>query len=569
MIYFARGTVCSPNRILLKMLKVWLTVQICLAITICQRSIHGGLSQRRNSKNNTWKYGNFAYSAYRSVQFTDNSTIVIRFKTTKTHGMLFYMDDGGVQEFMDAFLLNGLLRVRISMGKCTGNQRFINGSFADLKWHKLTLQRMSESVIVEVDSLELIYLCRGLKRTDFNKYGPFFVSFFPLQEWGKIKWNFRDSFSTALAFGGFEGCIKTPKFAVGDQKLRRASLWKSERAVEGCRDACKDPSFGGKCYNGGKCVNKIVRRECDCSKTRFNGPNCSRVALLDSVAGLHFHEGADWSFAEFRGWAMSRRSELQFYFKTGASRSALLLYQDNKKKNTDNDFLEMSLNSDGYVQLYVRGNRCFPEKRTIRQNFTDDTWHLVTIARNSFLLNFSVDDITAETISCVAPPQLSGFDGKAINSLYIGGIPFLDSQGDPTLKAWSLTGLFQKVGQEYRAECDCEKTGYYGRFCEQKAVKKYINSTGSSHVNRIVSNGTDVTAQKNNTKDDDNNVSSGGDVNAGNGDGDDVNDPGKSTKGVAVSESKKAHNGVSPLVVSPPVCFFLYMTALLIDIDVA
>ena len=88
-------------------------------------------------------------------------------------------------------------------------------------------------------------------------------------------------------------------------------------------------------------------------------------------------------------------------------------------------------------------------------------------------------------------------------------------------------------------------------------------------MNRIVSNGTDVTAQKNNTKDDDNNVSSDGDVNADNGDGDDVNDPGKSTKGVAVSESKKAYNGVSPLVVSPPVCFFLYMTALLIDIDVA
>ena len=88
-------------------------------------------------------------------------------------------------------------------------------------------------------------------------------------------------------------------------------------------------------------------------------------------------------------------------------------------------------------------------------------------------------------------------------------------------------------------------------------------------MNRIVSNGTDVTAQKNNTKDDDNNVSSGGDVGVGNGDGDNVNDPGKSTKGVAVSENKKAHNGVSPLVVSPPVCFFLYMTALLIDIDVA
>ena len=88
-------------------------------------------------------------------------------------------------------------------------------------------------------------------------------------------------------------------------------------------------------------------------------------------------------------------------------------------------------------------------------------------------------------------------------------------------------------------------------------------------MNRTVSNGTDVTAQKNNTRDDDNNVSSGGDVGAGNGDGDNVNDPGKSTKGVAVSESKKAHNGVSLLVDSLPPCLFLYMTALLIGIDVA
>ena len=49
-------------------------------------------------------------------------------------------------------------------------------------------------------------------------------------------------------------------------------------------------------------------------------------------------------------------------------------------------------------------------------------------------------------------------------------------------------------------------------------------------MNRTVSNGTDVTAQINNTRDDDNNVSSGGDVGAGNGSDDIVNDPGKSTK---------------------------------------
>lgn len=185
------------------MLKIWLTVQICLVITICHQFVHGARLPRKNSTDNTWKYSNFAYSAYTSVQFTDNSTLVFRFKTTKKHGMLFYMDDGGVKEFMDGFLLNGQLRVRITMGSCQGKQRFINGSFADLKWHKLTLQRISESVIVKMDSSASIYLlCRGLRRNDFTKHGPLYVSYFPWQEWGKIKWKFRDSLLSSFSFGG-------------------------------------------------------------------------------------------------------------------------------------------------------------------------------------------------------------------------------------------------------------------------------------------------------------------------------------------------------------------------------
>ena len=73
----------------------------------------------------------------------------------------------------------------------------------------------------------------------------------------------------------FDGCVKTPKYAVGNKKFRRARLLKTERTVPGCRDACKDSSFTGNCYNGGKCVNKIVRRECDCKGTGYHGFNCS------------------------------------------------------------------------------------------------------------------------------------------------------------------------------------------------------------------------------------------------------------------------------------------------------
>lgn len=89
---------------------------------------------------------------------------------------------------------------------------------------------------------------------------------------------------------------------------------------------------------------------------------CLLVVFFDFVVGLYFYEGVDWFFVEFRGWVMFRRSELQFYFKIGVSRFVLFLYQDNKKKNIDNDFFEMFLNSDGYVQFYVWGNWCFFEK---------------------------------------------------------------------------------------------------------------------------------------------------------------------------------------------------------------
>ena len=120
-------------------------------------------------------------------------------------------------------------------------------------------------------------------------------------------------------------------------------------------------------------------------------------------------------------------------------------------KGADNDdFLEISLIKDGQVQLYLRGDQCSPEKQTIRRNFTDNTWHLVTIARIGSLLDFNVDNITAKTISCMAPPRLSGFDGKAVNFLYIGGIPLFDSKGSKVLKEWSLTSLLPKVTAENR-----------------------------------------------------------------------------------------------------------------------
>ena len=110
--------------------KFWRGIQICFVIAICHQIAYGARLVPKNKTDNTFKYSRFAYSAYNSFEFSDNSTLVLRFKTTKKRGMLFYIDDGGTKEFMDAFLLNGRLRIRITMGICQGQQRFLNGSFA-------------------------------------------------------------------------------------------------------------------------------------------------------------------------------------------------------------------------------------------------------------------------------------------------------------------------------------------------------------------------------------------------------------------------------------------------------
>lgn len=92
-----------------------------------------------------------------------------------------------------------------------------------------------------------------------------------------IKMNFKYIYAVLFfSFCRFEGCIKTPKYSVGVKRFRRARLLKSERTLPGCRNACKDKSIAGKCYNGGKCVNKVVRRECDCKGTGYYGSNCSQ-----------------------------------------------------------------------------------------------------------------------------------------------------------------------------------------------------------------------------------------------------------------------------------------------------
>ena len=184
-------------------MKILPYVEIFLTITICHQIGHGARLTPTNRTDNTLKYGmagKFAYSAYSTPPFNHNSTLVFRFKTRKKHGMLFYMDDGGVKDYIDAFLLNGQLRVRLTLGSCRGKQRFINGTFTDLKWQKITLKWTSDAVMLSVASRNTSYkLCNRVRKTAFKKL---YVSNFPSEERGDFIWWFRDSWDLSSMHGG-------------------------------------------------------------------------------------------------------------------------------------------------------------------------------------------------------------------------------------------------------------------------------------------------------------------------------------------------------------------------------
>jgi len=324
------------------------------------------------------------------------------------------------------------------------------------------------------------------------------------------------------------------------------------------------------------------------------------VALVDSTAGLRFKADSKRSYAEFTGWPMPEISELQFYFKTGSKKPAILLYQDNGVDRDTNDYLEVSLVKHGHVRLRLRGNGCSKTYLYIRRNFTDDSWHKLKISRHGVRLNLTVDNISSEYISCVQPPRFSGRNGKAQSSLFMGGIPLENPQGTPTDGKWALTGLFRKVLQEsswfqgcvallrynseakpfenvkllgskgvwencsgeacssseqnkckhggicvdlvVKTECDCKGTGYYGRFCE-RSVSQELTTTSDVR-------NTAFTTAPDHTKPDKDNEN-------------DEKNPDETKGEPTARKNKKARNESSSPVVSPGWCLLLSMGSLL------
>ncbi|KAJ8274826.1 hypothetical protein COCON_G00094510 [Conger conger] len=226
--------------------------------------------------------------------------------------------------------------------------------------------------------------------------------------------------------------------------------------------------------------------------------------LLGLCFSLEF-SGAPGQWARFRRWDASTRSDLSFQVKTQAS-SALLLYLDDGGYC---DFLLLAV-SDGKLQLRFSVD-CAETTVVSDRRVNDSNWHFVTISRSNLRTALRLD---SEVKSDEVQPMRQHM--KVVSDLFLGvsrrtsmdcadaahgegpaALPGVITdlkygKGEPRLLGSQKVrldmeglcaenpcengGICSVAEGEYL--CDCSKTGYIGRFCNEE-----VNSVpGFSHM---------------------------------------------------------------------------------------
>ncbi|XP_067240747.1 neurexin 3b isoform X1 [Chanodichthys erythropterus] len=237
-------------------------------------------------------------------------------------------------------------------------------------------------------------------------------------------------------------------------------------------------------------------------------PHCV-VFLLSTFfslgLGLEF-TGLEGQWARYLRWDASTRSDLSFQFKTAIS-DALVLYFDDGGYC---DFLLLGI-EEGKLKLHFSVD-CAETTITSGKMVNDSRWHFATISRHNLRTALVLD---GESQMDEVRPQRQFM--KIVSDLYLGGVPQDIRTTALTLPAVKemppFKGIITDLGygnqvptrlgsQKVRLEmeglctenpcenggicsmadgeayCDCSKTGYVGRYCNE-AVNK---TPGFAHM---------------------------------------------------------------------------------------
>ncbi|XP_048655045.1 neurexin 3 isoform X12 [Marmota marmota marmota] len=360
------------------------------------------------------------WARYLRWDASTRSDLSFQFKTNVSTGLLLYLDDGGVCDFLCLSLVDGRVQLRFSMD-CAETAVLSNKQVNDSSWHFLMVSR---------DRLRTVLVLDGEGQSgELQPQRPYMdvVSDLFL---GGVPADIRPSALTldgVQAMPGFKGLIMDLKYGNSEPRFLGS---------QGVQMEAEGPCGERPCENGGICFLLDGHPTCDCSTTGYGGTLCSEdVSQGPGLSHLMMSEQArEENVATFRGSEylcydlsqnpiQSSSDEITLSFKTW-QRNGLILHTGKSA-----DYVNLAL-KDGAVSLVINlGSGAFEAiVEPVNGKFNDNAWHDVKVTRNLRQVTISVDGILTTTGYTQEDYTMLGSD----DFFYVGGSPSTaDLPGSP------------------------------------------------------------------------------------------------------------------------------------------
>ncbi|XP_077606750.1 neurexin 3 isoform X4 [Crocuta crocuta] len=364
------------------------------------------------------------WARYLRWDASTRSDLSFQFKTNVSAGLLLYLDDGGVCDFLCLSLADGRVQLRFSMD-CAETAVLSDRQVNDSSWHFLMVRR---------DRLRTVLVLDGEGQTgELQPQRPYMdvVSDLFL---GGVPADIRPSALTldgVQAMPGFRGLILDLKYGNSEPRLLGS---------QGVQLDAEGPCGERPCENGGICFLLDGHPTCDCSTTGYGGKLCSEdVSQGPGLSHLMMSEqgrskAREENVATFRGSEylcydlsqnpiQSSSDEITLSFKTW-QRNGLILHTGKSA-----DYVNLAL-KDGAVSLVINlGSGAFEAiVEPVNGKFNDNAWHDVKVTRNLRQVTISVDGILTTTGYTQEDYTMLGSD----DFFYVGGSPSTaDLPGSP------------------------------------------------------------------------------------------------------------------------------------------
>ncbi|XP_076747878.1 neurexin-1a isoform X4 [Maylandia zebra] len=367
------------------------------------------------------------------------SEMSFNMKTRSSHGLLVYFDDEGFCDFLELLILNGKLSLRFSIFCAEPATVISDTAVNDSQWHTVTIRRNFKNTTLMVDN-EIKWVEVKSKRRDMTVFSHLFVGGIPPELRSVALRLTSAAVKDQLPFTGWITDIKVNN--------TESVMINSEGVLN---DLCGTANM---CLNGGVC--SLINNEptCDCSRTGFQGKDCSE-GLAHLMMGDQGQRGEAWLLrsllsiqgkeefvATFKGSEFfcydlslnpiqSSSDEITLSFKT-LQRNGLMLHTGKSA-----DYVNLAL-KNGAVSLVINlGSGAFEALvEPVNGKFNDNDWHDVKVTRNlrqhsgigHAMVTISVDGILTTTGYTQEDYTMLGSD----DFFYVGGSPSTaDLPGSP------------------------------------------------------------------------------------------------------------------------------------------